>query len=299
VRLTAIVPATDSPATLGRCTAAIRAAAEAPEELVVVERAAGPGPAAARNDGAAGAAGDVLVFVDSDVVVRPDAFARVRAAFAGEPGLVAVFGSYDDRPEAPGTVSRFRNLLHHHVHHEGAGPASTFWAGLGAVRRDAFEEVGGFDAARYPHASIEDVELGVRLSAAGHAIRLDPSIQGTHLKAWTLADLVRTDVRRRGVPWVALALGSGGSTALNLGWRNRLSAGAALLAAGGLAARKPRAAAAGGAAIVALNPGLYRLLVRRLGPAGAAAGLALHTAHLLAAVAAIPLGAAQHLRAKR
>src|SRR3954451_20411458 len=220
VRPTVGVPATDSPATLQRCIAAIRAADEPPEELIVVEHAPGPGPAAARNEGAARAANDVLVYVDSDVVVRPDAFARIRAALAAEPELAAVFGSYDDEPEAPGTVSRFRNLLHHHVHHEGAGPASTFWAGLGAVRRDAFEEVGGFDAERYPHSSIEDVELGVRLSAAGHAIRLDPTIQGTHLKAWTLADLVRTDVRRRGVPWVALVLGTGGSTTLNLGWRN-------------------------------------------------------------------------------
>ncbi|MGH7896935.1 MAG: acetone carboxylase subunit gamma, partial [Candidatus Binatia bacterium] len=44
--------------------------------------------------------------------------------------------------------SRFRNLLHRHVHQEGAGPATTFWAGLGAIRREAFERVGGFDALR-------------------------------------------------------------------------------------------------------------------------------------------------------
>src|SRR5690349_22447458 len=103
VRLSAVVPATDSPATLERCVAAIRAADEAPEEVIVVESAPGPGPAAARNEGAARAANDVLVYVDSDVVVRPDAFARIRAALAADPELAAVFGSYDDEPEAPGT----------------------------------------------------------------------------------------------------------------------------------------------------------------------------------------------------
>src|SRR4051794_23466317 len=129
VRLTAVVPATDAPATLGRCVAAIRAADEPPEELIVVESAPAPGPAAARNEGAARAANDVLVYVDSDVVVRPDAFARIRAALA-EPGLAAVFGSYDDEPGARGIVPRSRTLPPHPVHHEGAGPASTFWAGL-------------------------------------------------------------------------------------------------------------------------------------------------------------------------
>lgn len=300
MRLSAIVPATDAPPTLERCVAAIREADEPPEEVIAVEAGDAAGPAAARNDGAARATGEVLVFVDADVIVHRDAFARLRAAFAADPRLAAVFGSYDDRPEAPGTVSRFRNLLHHHVHHEGAGPASTFWAGLGAVRRDAFEAVGGFDAERYPHASIEDLELGLRLSNAGQLIRLDPSIQGTHLKAWTLAGMVRTDLRHRGVPWIALVLrGGGGSRALNLGWRNRLSALAALVAVAGVGTRRPARAAAGASALVLLNPGLYRLLARRLGPGGAARGVALHTVHLLSAIVAVPLGAAAHLRERR
>src|SRR5690242_20087207 len=228
--LTAIVPATNAPPTLAACLEAIRKADEAPEELVVVEE--GGGPADARNRGAARATGNVLVFVDADVVVHADAFARIRRAFDAEPSLAALFGSYDDRPAAPGTVSTFRNLLHHHVHHSGAGPATTFWAGLGAVRRDAFEAVGGFDAERYLVPSVEDIDLGTRLAAAGHRIELDPSIQGMHLKAWGLRDMLEADMWHRGVPWVELLLRHrGGSTALNLGWRHRASTGASLFAA--------------------------------------------------------------------
>ena len=142
MRLSAIVPATDRPAQLERCLRAIRAADDGPDEVVVIDTAPEPGPSAARNLGADRADGDVLVFVDSDVLPHSDAFARIRAAFASDPELAAVFGSYDDSPAAPGAVSGFRNLLHHYVHQESAGDATTFWAGLGAIRRDAFVRAG-------------------------------------------------------------------------------------------------------------------------------------------------------------
>ena len=58
-------------------------------------------------------------------------------------------------------VSQYRNLLHHFVHQHGHAEASTFWAGCGAIRRAAFDAVGGFDAARFPRPSIEDIELGL------------------------------------------------------------------------------------------------------------------------------------------
>ena len=135
VTLSVIVPATDQPATLARCLDALRAGSDQPDELTVVDSPHGHGPAAARNQGAQRAAGDVLVFVDADVEAHRDALARIRRAFNRNPNLSAVFGSYDDDPGSAGLISDFRNLLHHHVHHEGAGEAMTFWAGLGAVRR--------------------------------------------------------------------------------------------------------------------------------------------------------------------
>jgi cellulose synthase/poly-beta-1,6-N-acetylglucosamine synthase-like glycosyltransferase len=296
-RLSAIIPATDRPASLAAVLAAIRAAAEPPEEIVVVDEPAGRGPAAARNDGAARSSGEILVFVDADVEVHADAFSRIRQAFAAEPDLAAIFGSYDDDPPDGGVVSDFRNLLHHHVHHEGAGSASTFWAGLGAVRRDAFLSVGGFDERRFPRASIEDIEFGARLHAAGRRITLDPRIQGAHLKRWTLWTMVQTDVVRRGVPWVELLLSRRTEPAtLNLGWRHRASALASLILVGSLARRRPRSALLGLAALGALNRPFYGLLLRRRGWRHAAAGVGLHAVHHLSGAAAVPLGVLLHLR---
>jgi hypothetical protein len=295
-RLTAIVPATDRPTTLGACLDAIRAADDGPDELIVVDEAPARGPAAARNEGSRRATGRVLVFVDADVVVHPDAFRRIRLAFEDET-LVAVFGSYDDEPTAAGTVSAFRNLLHHHVHQQGAGPAETFWAGLGAVRRDAFLAAGGFDERRFTRSSIEDVELGLRLTSAGHRIRLDPGLQGTHLKGWTLGQMVATDVLHRGVPWVDLLLERRvPSTALNLGWRHRLSALVAVGLAGAAVRGRHRTGALLLLGLVGLNASFYELLLRKRGPEEAALGVGLHVVHHLSAAAAVPLGVVRHLR---
>jgi cellulose synthase/poly-beta-1,6-N-acetylglucosamine synthase-like glycosyltransferase len=299
-RLTVVVPATDAPATLDECVRAIQGARAAPDDLIVVDAPGNAGPAEARNLGVNLAKGDILVFVDSDVAVHADAFERINAAFASDPSLTAVFGSYDNAPRSGGVVSDFRNLLHHHVHQTAAGPASTFWAGLGAVRRNQFEAVGGFDARTFPRPSIEDIDLGMRLIARGGRIVLDPALQGKHLKRWTLADMVGTDFGARGVPWVALMLRRGStSTALNLGWTHRLSATASLLLLVAVARRRLRLATALLLLILMLNHPFYRMLFRQRGGTFALCAVPLHVLHHLVGVAAIPAGARRYFQGRR
>jgi len=164
------------------------------------------GPAFARNRGVELATGDIVVFVDADVVVSPTTLSQFAQLFRSSVEISAAFGSYDSAPDDPGFVSQYRNLQHHWIHHRDPGPASTFWAGCGAVRRNAFHGVHGFDADRYPRPQIEDIDLGYRLTDAGHRIVLDPRIQGTHLKRWTLHSMLRADLYDRAIPWMQLLL---------------------------------------------------------------------------------------------
>ena len=109
--------------------------------------------------------------------------------------------------------------------------------------------------------------------------------------------MLQTDFARRGVPWTELLLERGaGSTALNLGWRHRLSALAVLAATLSAAGRRRRPASLAIAALVALNADFYRLLLRRRGPVHAAAGVGLHALHHLAGIAAVPTAIARWSR---
>jgi len=221
-RFSFIVPFHRNLSTLARCLRALDARPPDSEVIIAADGAVddcqllarrhgarvvdvpGPaGPATARNVGAAAARGDVLVFVDADVAVSRAGVDRMVRAIRTEPKTAAVFGAYDETPPDPGFMSQYKNLSHSFIHHTSATRASTFWAGLGAVRREAFERVGGFDE-RFARPSVEDIDLGYRLTAAGYEVVLDPALSATHLKRWTIGSAIVSDVRDRGIPWTQL-----------------------------------------------------------------------------------------------
>ncbi len=192
----------------------------------LVEVPGGPrGPAYARNRGAEAARGDILLFVDADVVLQPDTLSRVADALSQRPDVDAVFGSYDDRPRDLSFLSQYKNLFHHFVHQQGHEEAGTFWSGCGAIRRDAFHAIGGFDEVRHPRSSGEDIELGYRLRAGGRKVLLNKHIQVQHLKQWTLKGMLVSDIRERALPWTRLILEYGTlPNDLNLRVSQRVSA---------------------------------------------------------------------------
>ncbi len=301
-RISVIVPSYNSEQFLDACLDSLLESSEVvPHEVIVVDdgstdRSASiasqrgvrliacdsnMGPGAARNLGAAQATGDVLVFVDADVTLLPDAVGRLTDYFAGRHDSAALIGSYDDSPSAHGLISQYRNLLHCHVHQSAQQGASHFWTGIGAVEKSAFDKVGGFDEARYGRA-LEDVEFGYRLRNTGYSIHVDPAIQGRHLKHWTLFSMLRTDLFLRAIPWTHLLLARREMPKdFSLGWNQRASVILAwllvCLALSGLV--YPMLLGVAGAALVGfltVNAGFFRYLQRHRGFAVALATIPLH-----------------------
>jgi GT2 family glycosyltransferase len=250
-----VVPVHNGGATLEQCLDGIFSSSYANYECIVVDdgstdnameragsfparimRLAGrKGASYARNRGAEAAMGEILLFVDADVIIGCDSLETVAKCFETQEGISAVFGSYDDEPGAENFLSQYRNLLHHFVHQTSSEEACTFWSGCGAVKKEAFVEVGMFDEER---RMMEDIALGYELKARGHRIRLEKGLLAKHLKRYTLRSLVKSDVFDRAVPWTVLMWSTKQSTSdLNLRWNHKLSAliGVLLLAAIGMA----------------------------------------------------------------
>jgi len=300
------MPVHDNAREIARALAPLQAARSRLKEIIVVDDGSTDGSAdaaerfgvhverlteqsgapAARNHGVRCATGDVIFFLDADVVAPESTIERAVALLDEHPEYDAAFGSYDDDPDVKTTLSRFRNLLHHYTHQTGNREASTFWTGCGLVRKTAFDAVGGFDDA---WRGLEDIELGHRLRIAGHRILLDPTLQVKHLKRWTLASMVWTDLRYRAFKWSRLLLSQGAlPDDLNVRPAQRVSVGLSMLAVAlfplvAVDLRWLAAIAAAAASLVALNRDFYALLARRGGLAFAVACIPLHIVYFVCA----------------
>jgi GT2 family glycosyltransferase len=307
MRVTIVIPAHNAQADLEACLAAARASLAGRGSIIVVDdrstdqtreialrcgaalfsTAGEGGAAAARNVGARAARDPILFFVDADCCLAPDAVTRVLERFAADPKLDALFGAYDERPAAAGLVSEFRNLLHTYTHRVGDKDAATFWTGCGAMRRDVFERLDGFDES---WDFLEDIELGLRLKRAGGKILLDPAIEAQHRKRWTLGSMILTDIFGRAVPWTKLLLRERElRNDLNLRWTQRASVALTMLAPVLLLVH-PLAALAALALVFAMNVDFYRFLARVKSPLWTLGAFGVHLVHHAAAAVGLVLG---------
>lgn len=302
-----VIPVWNGHGHLAICLAALAASIRQPDEIVVVDDGSdddsaavarehgckvvsitnGPsGPATARNRGVNASSGDIIVFIDCDVAVHPETLGLMEQEFLANPNVCGLFGSYDDQPSEPDLVSGYRNLLHHHVHQQSHREASTFWAGCGAIRSETFVAADGFDET-YRWASIEDIELGLRLHRANQRLLLCPEIQATHRKRWRFWEVIHTDIFRRAIPWTQLLLNQGSlPDDLNLRRENRVSAIATwiLLSLLLFGIDKPFLLVATVMPVLILlvcNWDLYRLFRRRRGFLFSLGAISLHWLHYL------------------
>jgi len=315
--ISVVIPVHNAAASLGRCLAALKTSTLQDFECVLVDdgstddsaalaAASGArviatggqrGPAYARNRGAESAKGDILFFIDADVMVRPDTLAQVARAFETNPALHALIGSYDEDPAEPNFLSQYKNLMHCFVHQRGKRQASTFWTGCGAIRRHVFEEFGGFDES-YVRPSIEDIELGARLVRAARTIELDPTLMVKHLKRWTLAGLLTSDIRDRAIPWTVLMLRERNiPNDLNVQSSQRISV-VLVYAALMLAPFYWPGSAVSLIFTMALNHRFYRFLARKRGVLFAIRCVPMHLAYFLYSGASFVVGCVNALGAK-
>jgi GT2 family glycosyltransferase len=142
-----------------------------PDLTVSVIRQEARGPGGARNRGAEAAEGELLAFTDDDCLPDPHWVEELAAALEDAPGTACGGRTLNALPGNPFAEAsqHVQDLVY--AHYNANPEAARFFASNNlAVPRDAFRELGGFDAERFPRAS-EDRDLCDRWIASGRALR--------------------------------------------------------------------------------------------------------------------------------
>jgi len=139
-----------------------------------------PNIARAMNLGVREASGDVVLFLDDDVIPSPSLFAAHLAAYAAHPDAWAVVGQVlqpGEKPERTGNEKDFRFNSTEEQWIEKA-IACNF-----SVRRERFWEVGGFDENFVQVAYCFETEFAARVIRRGGKVLFEPRASIRHLRA--------------------------------------------------------------------------------------------------------------------
>jgi glycosyltransferase involved in cell wall biosynthesis len=142
-------------------------------------RAEHGGPAKARNLGAQAAHGDLLLFTDADCEPLPDWIEQFARVFR-DPSISGAAGTYATRQRS--LIARFvQQEYEERYAYARRQPTIDFVDTYSAAyRREVFVDNGGFDAAAFPTASVEDQEFSFRLVARGHRLVFAPEAKVYH-----------------------------------------------------------------------------------------------------------------------
>lgn len=225
--ISAIVPARNSEQTIGECLRALMESGTPPREIIVVNDASTDTTSTiarqygvntidlstrhdanyCRNLGASTASGDVLLFVDSDVVLQPGAMQNIFETLRDD-AVDAVVGLYSAKHRHSNIASQYKNLWIRYSYLRSHRSVDWIFGAIAAIRKEAFGKARGFDRTLFMHKGGEDLELGKRMAQQRPSIVLNPSVEVEHLKRHSLYTLLRNDfVRSQGFVELATNLG--------------------------------------------------------------------------------------------
>lgn len=252
------------------------------------------GAAAARNAGARIADGDILVFIDSDVIVEKDFLERFTEAFAQADSPDAVIGVYGKKRVLSNMFSVYKNLFLH-LNQDNDSPR--FWSGCAAIKKEVFLGAGGFDETK-KGALAEDTAFGYILHKNGRRICIRRDIQVRHGHRYTLAGIFKNDFLKT-AEWVRV-LASGLSIPKANGYYLNVKNFLSLFCAFAMLTVLPLAVIKGSTFInwmflflfvfVALNFTFYAMLVKEAGIKYVFLGPLLHVFSHIAAILGIFYG---------
>ena len=153
------------------------------------------GPAAARNNGAKSAKGEIIIFIDADCVADERWLEHMLKPFSDK-DVAGVQGAY--KSDQKSLVARFTQLdIEDRYNRLDRKADSLDWIGSysAAYRKKIFIELGGFDE-DFPTASGEDPELSFKVSRKGYKLVFKRNAIVYHFHETSLLKYLRTKFYR-------------------------------------------------------------------------------------------------------
>ncbi|MDD5638998.1 MAG: glycosyltransferase [Candidatus Pacebacteria bacterium] len=145
----------------------------------------------ARNVGAQEAKGEILIFIDDDVIIKSKNFVENHLKNYSNPKVVAVagrlvqpFAKKSDENKKPESVTNFLFIIKGNFSSKlKMFIKNTIPGGNFSVRRDFYFKIGGFDKNFIGNALFEDTDFGIRITKNKGLIIFDPATEVFHLAA--------------------------------------------------------------------------------------------------------------------
>lgn len=231
--LTVIVPVYNNSVTLARCLTSVRSSRGVLFDLIVIDDGStdGSGDLArtyadeiirfdknrgrehARNAGLAAAKGKMVVFIDSDILIKEDTLEKIQTFLKTHPDVAAVTGRLSDTGTGKGFFSEYKNLYMHYSFGRLQKDVSFLYGAIFALNADLK------NLFRFDRHTAEDTALGLALSQKGKRIAFLKDLEVVHMKEYTALTFLINDFK---IPfhWAKLFWMSGG-------WRHILRNGPA------------------------------------------------------------------------
>lgn len=213
-KISVVIPVKNSKETIRECIDSVKRACQEFSEIVVVDdnstdgsidiagecgcrivKSEGDGGvAAARNTGVKNASGEIILFIDSDIILKKNAFDLLKGDYEKK-GADAVVGVQSKELRITNFCSQYKNLWMRYTYERLPDYVPLFYTSIASIRKDIFMKAGGFDT-KYRMPNVEDTEFGQRLMDCGFRVYLDRNLEVEHLKYYNLNTLLKTDFYR-------------------------------------------------------------------------------------------------------
>lgn len=210
MKLSIVIPVYNSEKTLSSCLKSIYKSAPKNSEIIIVDDCSTDssiniakkfkskiiklktksGAAAARNIGIKKAKNDIILFIDSDMIITENSFKELIKTFSNK-AIDGVIGNYSNITINKNLLTNYQNLYTHYnylsIGREKIVQIKNFWTAFGAIKTKILKQ-NLFDPS---FKGLEDIEIGLRLADKGYKLILNKNIQNIHNNYYNLKKFIK------------------------------------------------------------------------------------------------------------